>query len=286
MNSIGRPFFLWTLLLMATSLTCLAQHGKGQHGKGLPDSVSTSVDEVEQTPAPSESESIVVAPAVDSIRRDSMEQQTAEADTPVFRQVPSTVITRYKKDKDFAYANDPAYWKKDPPPSADQEWSLRYFLYKLFSYPLARMIIYILVGALLVWGLYKIVTENKLHLFYKAPRKLSNGAGDGGDLTDLGEEDLEEKIRLAIQAKDHKLSTRYLFLKTLRLLDQRELIRYHAQSTNQEYLQQMTPQPQAKEFRFLLGAYEHVWYGDFPLDEGQFERLVNYFRDFYKTIGS
>jgi len=33
-----------------------------------------------------------------------------------------------------------------------------------------------------------------------------------------------------------------------------------------------------------MRAYERVWYGKFPLNDQQFDRLLQYFRDFHTSI--
>ena len=99
------------------------------------------------------------------------------------------------------------------------------------------------------------------------------------------EEDLDQELQKALAAKDHRLSVRYLYLKTLRLLNGRELIKYHIQATNREYVRQLSGSALGDPFRFLTGAYERVWYGEFSLNDGQFEKLYPYFLNFNKSIG-
>src|SRR6476646_4024777 len=48
--------------------------------------------------------------------KDSLEQPgQASVPTELLREVPAIQIRKYLKNPDYAYANDPAYWKKDPP---------------------------------------------------------------------------------------------------------------------------------------------------------------------------
>jgi hypothetical protein len=79
---------------------------------------------------------------------------------------------------------------------------------------------------------------------------------------------------------------RYLYLKSLRLLSDRGLIHLHQESTNREYLAQLGSNAHRGLFNDLTIAYEKVWYGEFPLSDGQFGRLHQYFEDFYKTVRS
>ncbi len=249
----------------------------------LPDSVSTSGDSIppsDDRPAANNAGSSPSGDTagIESSMRDSM---TRAADTVVWRAIPDSDIARYKRDKDFAYANDPAYWMVDPPekrqdgPLFRLQWL---FGSKGFSY-----FIYALLIGLLLFALYRIIKENNLYLFYKTPRKIKKSPGEGDD-AELMDEDIDKLIREAMQAGNQRLTTRYLFLKALRLLDERELIRYETKATNEEYVRQLDGKEQGNSFRFLARAYEYVWYGGFALNESQYHRLVDHFQGFYKTI--
>jgi hypothetical protein len=247
--------------------------GRAQSGERLPDSVSTSKEVLPPAPKEDVADSTVTAGPADMGNRDSSRQRTeAQVDSVVLRTVPDSAIASAKKNKDFEYANDPEYWKTDPveddPPSkpfTGPGWYL----------PIKILVIAAIAGALLL-VLYK--------FFYRAPRRGVNQQTD--KQTAVLEDDLDKKLRQALQARDHRLSTRYLFLKALRLLDERKLIRYQAKATNHEYVLQMSVHEAGPRFGFLAGAYEHVWYGDFSLSEPQFDLLLHYFEDFYKTINS
>jgi hypothetical protein len=256
---------LLVLLFLAAGFYCPAQNSNK-----LPDSVSTETESISEQPLDA-----APAPPVDAPRKDS---ETITHDTVLFRKVPDTEINRYKKDKDFAYANDPAYWVQEPPDNSSGFWI---FLARLLASRAFRLFVYIFLGLVLLFALYKIISENKLYLFYRSPKKKIAGPQA---IVGLQEENLEEKIQEAVQARDYRTATRYLFLKTLRLLSEEESIRYHVQATNQEYINQLGSHPQGKNFRLLASAYEHVWYGDFPLTQQQFEQLWQHFREFYKAM--
>ena len=40
--------------------------------------------------------------------------ETTAADSILLRTVPDSIVAAFKKDKRFAYANDPAYWTRQP----------------------------------------------------------------------------------------------------------------------------------------------------------------------------
>jgi hypothetical protein len=199
-----------------------------------------------------------------------------KAEQVAVRSIPDSVVRQWQKDKDFAYANDPAYWQReyrDDTPNG--------FERLLFSQWFGYAVLFLL-GCVLLYAIVRIIQDNNLRLFYRSPGKKSSGGGPEEGPGPLGE-DLEGQLLHFLQIKDYRQSVRYLYLKSLRLLSDRGLIRYHQESTNHEYLQQLSATPQEAPFRDLTIAYEKVWYGEFPLDDRQFGRLHHYFEDFYKT---
>src|SRR5258708_2679294 len=55
-------------------------------------------------------------------------------------------------------------------------------------------------------------------------------------------------------------------------------------TTDEEYARQLDKLPQGESFRWLMAAYERVWYGKFALNDQQFSRLFQYFQDFHTSI--
>ncbi len=192
--------------------------------------------------------------------------------------LPDSTVRSWKKDPDFAYANDPSYWKKESlqePPS--DNWFFRLLRSKGTQY-----FIYLLLGSILLFAIVRILMDNNL-LFYRKGRRERGGSESEPDMV---LENPDEGFERAILAKDHRLAVRYLYIKTLYQLGDRGLVRYHLKTTNQEYIQQLNGSPLERPFRYLTGIYDRVWYGEFPLNEDQFERIYTYFKDFYKSIGA
>jgi hypothetical protein len=302
----GRLAAVLVPLTMLTGLSCLAQDS----GR-LPDSIRTETDSL--TTAATTTIGTVEPPAVtdsssvtDSVKSDA---SSSPAYIATLRQVPDSVIIRLNRDKDFAYANDPSYWIREGSQSGKGKKGKRgnkggkendkndnnnnnsndddsgSFLDKFVMSGGFKFFLYLLLGGVLLFALYKIIAGNNLHLFYRGPRKIPGGK-DPEDVADMDEGDLERKIQEALRAGDHRTAVRYLFLKTLRLLNEKQLIVYHPQATNQEYIGQMRSLPQGKNFLFLAHAYEYIWYGDFPLSRDQFGQVENKFQDFYKEINA
>ena len=263
------------LLLLTIHLPSRAQQGRPDESK-LDTTVADTIVVGEVTAPPEEKTHLdtSLVPAPES-------GNTSPADQPaVLRRLPDSTVDRWQHAAKYAYANDPEYWKvRRDPPSPFRVWLGRVLSSEGFRYT-----ILFLLGALLLYAIVRIVMDNNLGAFYRRVKK-TKGNGESAEAT-LGSEDIDQQLQHYLQAGDRRQATRYLYLKTLRLLSDRDLIRWHADGTNQEYLRQLSGATQEAGFRFLTGAYEKVWYGEFALGEAGFKVLYDRFMDFFKTIGA
>ena len=212
---------------------------------------------------------------------DTEEVHSQEA-LPVLRSVPDSTVKRMKQDKDFEYANDPAYWahEKEEPVEQSDSWE---GVYKFFSYDPIKWLAWITVGLLLVFILYRIIVVNNLYIFHSS--KKMDTSSDGPD-EDLDQNKIDEKIRNAILQGNYREAVRYHYIKTLQVLGEKGWIQLHAQATNYEYVLQMNKHSFADKFYYLTNAFEYVWYGEFNLSENQFALVQTAFQNFYNNVRS
>ena len=213
----------------------------------------------------------------DEYNPDTSVIETRLPDTIIFRSVPDTIPARLKNEKDFLYANDPEYWIKK---ERKQSKGIGTFLEWAFGSAAVRALMYIILGVVLIFVIYKIIVNNSL--FYTASKKSLNKTDT--DIDEIEDENLDEKTQAAIAAKDYRKAVRYLYFKSLRLLDQKGWIRYHAQATNYDYINQVSRYPVAQDFNFLTQVYDYVWYGGFDLTEEQFGIVNANFQKMNKAI--
>ena len=264
------------LFLLACSLPVVAQQGDKAGGPKLDTTVNDTIVVGAEEPVAKTHVDTTFAAAPES------ESTAAPADrSPSLRTLPDSTVRRWQRDPVFAYANDPAYWKTDPPKTNSFGlWLGRFLSSKGFRYT-----VLILLGALLLFAIVRIAMENNVSLFYR--RRQGKNRGSGEEMDGLPPaEDLDERIQFFLNAGDRRQATRYLYLKTLHLLSDRGLIRWHAEATNHDYLRELKGTPTEPPFRFLTRAYEMVWYGEFVLSESSFRRLHTHFTDLYKTLGA
>jgi|ERR1700677_4745027 hypothetical protein len=210
---------------------------------------------------------------------DTARAEAADPAPVVLRVMPDSVVAEWKTDKAFEYANDSAYWRWHElrsGPAASGGGLPRFLSSRGFEY-----FILFLMGGILLYAITRIIVANRLQLFYRPPpHPMVIKTGEEGS----PEDDLEGQLMHFMQTKNYRQAVRYLYLKTLRLLNDRGMIRYHQESTNLEYWRQLSATPQGGAFRDLTSIYEKVWYGEFPLGDTLFTRLHQYFEDFYKSV--
>jgi hypothetical protein len=103
---------------------------------------------------------------------------------------------------------------------------------------------------------------------------------EGVSAGELGEELLtsESAFRQAQTLSgtgDYRSAVRYLYLSSLLILDERNLLRYDRSLTNREYLGSIIDRPElAITLREVTDVFDHVWYGFQPLDEEAYNLYV------------
>jgi hypothetical protein len=153
------------------------------------------------------------------------------------------------------------------------------FWQKLLSSGLLKLILWILAIIFIVIIIYNIFLNNVM--FRKKSKSIIQ--------EEVSEEeqffllDYDALVRQSYRMADYRMATRYLFLKTLRTLSEKEMISYDASKTNSRYLQEM-PKTLQPPFTSLLLSYERIWYGHSAIPQEAYQHLETRFTSFFKTI--
>jgi len=80
------------------------------------------------------------------------------------------------------------------------------------------------------------------------------------------------RSREMARAGDYRTAVRLLYLSTLLLLEERNLLRYDRTLTNREYLHQVAANPAlVRKLRPVVETFDEVWYGQVEPDAGRYE---------------
>lgn len=93
-------------------------------------------------------------------------------------------------------------------------------------------------------------------------------------------------ISNALQNKDYRLAIRFVYLKNLKLLSDKEIITWNANKTNYSYQYEINNNNLRAKFLETTLIFDYVWYGEFPVEEAGFSELSSYLNDFSNMIAN
>jgi hypothetical protein len=99
-------------------------------------------------------------------------------------------------------------------------------------------------------------------------------------LENIHEITFDEEIEKATSNRNYRLAVRLLYLRTLKQLNDAQLIQWQLGKTNLAYLNELQDQTQKQSFGILTRQFEYVWYGDFSVDGQSYQNINILFHDF------
>lgn len=96
--------------------------------------------------------------------------------------------------------------------------------------------------------------------------------------------DFKQLIAEAEKENNYRLAIRYYYLWLLKALTHAEIIEYDVEKTNSDYFNEITAKPIKDEFSYTSYLYNYIWYGEFEVNEQQFDKAKNAFIKFLNSI--
>lgn len=146
----------------------------------------------------------------------------------------------------------------------------------------AEIFLVILLAVAIVAVILKVNDINPVALFRRKKRNLQPLFEIGKE--NIGEMDFPLMIEKAITQNNFRLAIRYHYLQSLNLLAGIGKIELREGKTNREYLEEISNVELQKHFGQLVYGFEFVWYGEFLLNENQYEKLNSAFVEFKKSL--
>ena len=103
---------------------------------------------------------------------------------------------------------------------------------------------------------------------------------------EIDEMNLEELKDKALRNSDFHAATRFVYLMTLKLLNQKELIQWKIEKTNLDYERELGDHPINPIFSKLTAFYEFVEYGDFEIDRTGYSKVDSLFSKLMEELSS
>ncbi len=100
----------------------------------------------------------------------------------------------------------------------------------------------------------------------------------------LREMDIDDYISKARAEGQWRLCIRYQYLKALRMLSDKEMIKWEQGKTNMDYYYEMKGATLKQIFLDITGAFENVWYGHHELSAEDYALASSGYEKFYSFI--
>ena len=204
----------------------------------------------------------------------------------VQKKFDAKALNKYKSDKDFDYSENNIV--KDPTLIERLfNWLSRQllrFLEWIFGVKYAKGILgnilmvtpYIIVGVLMFLLIKFFLKVNSNSIISCASNKSVVAITEDEEL--IRSKDLLKLIQQAIDQKNYRLAIRFYYLNTIKQLEDKELISWEQQKTNEDYIKEISKESIKLAFIDLTMLYDFVWYGNFEINENKFERVITTFK--------
>lgn len=147
-------------------------------------------------------------------------------------------------------------------------------LYYLFWFVVILMVIYLIV---------KIILKKEIRWIFKRNREEAQNLNfDIGE--NIREIDFKNLISEAVSNKDYRSAIRYYYLFLLKKLDQFDVIAYDAQKTTYDYQMEVEGSKYASGFSKATYYYTYIWYGEFSIDEGEYDKTSSVYDELLKQF--
>jgi len=206
-------------------------------------------------------------------------------DTSIVRkEISAQDIATYKNDPDFNYevtqSDAPEWW------IAFKNWIsnlvLRFFKW-LFGVEKAagafnsflKILPYVLLAVLIFILIKFFLNVNARAISYANKNQAAMAISEEEHI--IKNEDIQKLIKAALADKNYRLAVRYYYLYTLQLMTEQDLIAWEIQKTNEDYLKELQQEQLKQPFKKITRLYDYIWYGEFPIDENNYQKAENSF---------
>ena len=142
-------------------------------------------------------------------------------------------------------------------------------------------LMWLLAIAFVVFVVYQLLQNKGLFKGGSSRLKVAEVANEAEE--DILEMNIQQMLTGAEQQSNYRLATRYHFIKTLQLLNEKSKIDFSADKTNRQYLYEI-PEQWRSEFSRLVLNYEYIWFGNVQIDQTLYNKITTLHNSFNNRI--
>ncbi len=193
----------------------------------------------------------------------------------------SVNISTYKYQRDFQYKNH-----KAPTESLwDRFWNWFWeTIDRIRETKSGRLILdwsVIISGvAAILFFIWKVVGMNASGVFGRSESLINYSIGKD----DINAIDFNAAIEESISKLNYVMAVRLLYLQSLKILSDANIIEWKINKTNADYITELNKYSYQSGFRYLTGVFDYVWYGNKIIDRTEFDQVHQSFKQFQQAI--
>jgi hypothetical protein len=197
---------------------------------------------------------------------------------------------RFAEDKVEELKSDPEMQYEAVPTVAESLWErLLNFIAELFERIFTaatdtswgQLFLYIGGFALVVGLIILLFKVNALKLFYGTRRTADEGTVFHENIHEM---DFEALIAEATRQNDYRKGIRLVFLYSLKLLSDKQLIDWERGKTNHDYVAELKKSELKEGFNALSYYFDYAWYGNFKVSNEIFRKVELIFTKWKRNI--
>lgn len=196
------------------------------------------------------------------------------------RSVPDAVTREWKQDDAFWYANEKIEKKSSGLPFMEK---ILLALIGLLGSPSFVQLLWVLALVLLPTAVIWYLLKNKMNFWRSRKPAVINAPAGENDEQNIFETDLQRAASVAAAEGNYALAIRFDYLHLLKTFSENGLIRYTADTTNSQYLDQLKNKPPYSGFLFATRSYEYAWYGKMPVSRQEYDHIHNRLVSLYQN---
>lgn len=189
------------------------------------------------------------------------------------RNIPDSIVKKMQEDDNFWYANAIPE-KKKTQPAADADPYVPIGQRNWFQ----TLIWLIIIGGFAAFLMIYLSGSN-IGLF-RRKNKISNTGEEEVATDDIFAINYQKEIDKAAAVGNYRLAVRLMFLRLLKNMSEKNIIRYQQDKTNLDYLLQLHSTKHYTDFFRITRNYEYSWYGKFEVSEKSYRIISNDFDHF------
>jgi hypothetical protein len=148
---------------------------------------------------------------------------------------------------------------------------------------IALKVFYVVIFLLVVFFIVKaIINKEGTWIFGKSSDKRIIPVTDIEN--NIYDTDFKALIADAEKENNHRLAIRYYYLWLLKTLSEEEIIDYYVEKSKSDYYLEIENKETKEDFSYTSYLYNYIWYGEFDIDDAQFEKAKKAFTQFLRTL--